>query len=61
MCQDMNALYNRMIAVFGSLQKACAFQHYTSTQDCIDNWTCYRQGGVDSRGRACSSNRSPCA
>ena len=60
MCQDMSALYNRMIVVFGSLQKACAFQHYTSAQDCVDNWTCYLQGGKDSRGRACSSTQRPC-
>jgi hypothetical protein len=60
MCQDMNALYNRMIGMFGSLQKACEFQHYTTTQDCVDNWNCYRLGGVDSRGRLCSSNRNAC-
>ena len=60
MCQDVNALYNRMISVFGSLQKACEYQHYTSTQDCMDNWNCYRLGGVDSRGRLCSSNKKAC-
>lgn len=60
MCQDMDALYNRMVGVFGSLQKACEFQHYTSTQDCMDNWNCYRLGGVDSRGRICSSTRQAC-
>lgn len=60
MCKDMNALYNRMLIVFGSLQKACEFQHYTSTQDCVDNWSCYRNGGVDSRGRTCSSTQLPC-
>ena len=60
MCQDMNALYNRMMIVFGSLQKACEYQHHTSTQDCVDNWNCYAHGGTDSRGRACSSNQQPC-
>lgn len=60
MCQDMNALYNRMMIVFGSLQKACEYQHYTTPQDCIDNWTCYLRGGVDSRGSACSSTQMPC-
>ena len=60
MCQDMNALYNRMISVFGTLRKACEYQHYTSTQDCIDNWNCYRLGGIDSRGRLCSSNQQAC-
>jgi hypothetical protein len=61
MCQDMNVLYSRMIAVFGSLQKACEYQRYTSTQDCVDNWNCYRLGGIDSRGRICSATRNACA
>lgn len=61
MCQDMNALYNRLISVFGSLQKACEYQRYTTTQDCMDNWNCYRFGGVDSHGRLCSSNRQACS
>lgn len=60
MCQDMNALYNRMISVFGSLQRACEFQKYTTPQDCMDNWNCYRFGGVDSRGRLCSSTQQAC-
>lgn len=60
MCQDMNALYNRMLAVFGSLQKACEYQRYTSPQDCMDNWNCYLHGGIDSRGRLCSSTKSAC-
>lgn len=60
MCQDMNMLYARLISVFGSLQKACEYQKYTSTQDCMDNWNCYRFGGIDSRGRVCSSTRRAC-
>jgi len=60
MCQDINALYNRMLVVFGSLQKACEYQHHTSVQDCMDNWNCYMHGGIDSRGRACSSNQRAC-
>ncbi|WED41800.1 hypothetical protein [Legionella cardiaca] len=59
-CQDMNVLYTRLIAYFGSIQKACEYQHYTSTQDCIDNWNCYLYGGVDSRGRLCSSTKRAC-
>lgn len=59
-CQDMNALYNRMIAVFGSLKRACDYQRYTTPQDCVDNWTCYLRGGVDSQGRACSSTKKAC-
>lgn len=60
LCQDINSLYNRMIGIFGSLEKACNFQHHTSFQDCMDNWKCYRQGGIDSRGRVCSSNQNHC-
>lgn len=60
MCQDMNVLYNRMVSALGSLQKACEYQRYTSTQDCIDNWNCYRNGGVDSQARACSSTKQAC-
>ena len=57
MCQDMNMLYARMVSVYGSLDKACAAQPYTTKQDCLDNWNCYRLGGVDSRGNY-SSNKT---
>ncbi|OGT35172.1 MAG: hypothetical protein A3F11_10985 [Gammaproteobacteria bacterium RIFCSPHIGHO2_12_FULL_37_14] len=60
MCQDMNALYNRMISIFGSVQKACEYQHDTATQICIDDWACFRQGGKDSLGRLCSSTGRSC-
>jgi len=60
MCQDMNTLYNRMMVVFGSLQKACNYQRYTTPQDCVDNWKCFQFGGIDSRGRLCSSNQQAC-
>jgi hypothetical protein len=60
MCQDMNALYSRMIAMFGTLQKACEYQHDTSAQDCVDNWNCYRNGGVNSQGLLCSSTSQAC-
>lgn len=60
MCQNMNSLYDRMMTVFGSLQKACEYQRYTTVQDCMDNWNCYRLGGIDSRGRSCNSTRKAC-
>ncbi|MGC1181792.1 hypothetical protein, partial [Legionella sp.] len=60
MCQDMNMLYARLISVFGSLQNACEYQKYTTTQDCMDNWNCYHSGGIDSRGRVCSSTQQAC-
>lgn len=60
MCQDMNQLYFRMLTVFGSLQKACEYQTYTSVQDCMNNWNCYLHGGVDSTGKSCSSTQKAC-
>lgn len=59
-CQDMNKLYDRMIAMFGSLQRACEYQKDTTTQTCIDDWNCYRNGGVDSQGRMCSGTGTAC-
>lgn len=60
MCEDVGAIYNRMLGFFGSVQKACEYQHYTKVQDCIDNWTCYLIGGVDSAGRSCSGTQYAC-
>ena len=60
MCQDMNQLYNRMVIVFGSLKKACDYQHYTNAQDCMNNWNCYLNGGIDSAGKSCSSTQMAC-
>jgi hypothetical protein len=60
MCEDMNQLALRLKAVFGSLEKACKSQKYTNAEDCMDNWNCYLNGGVDSRNRICSSNYRAC-
>ena len=60
MCQNMKNLYSRMMVVFGSLQKACEYQHYTSPQDCVDNWNCYLKGGIDSRGKLCNKTQQAC-
>lgn len=60
MCQNMTILYHTMKARFGTLKRACEHQNYTTTQDCIDNWNCYRQGGTNSRGERCSSTALPC-
>lgn len=60
MCNDMNAIYSRMISIFGSVQKACAYQKDTTTRICIDDWNCYRYGGVDSYGNLCSSTGRAC-
>ena len=60
LCQDMKSLYNRMVIVLGSLEKVCAYQHNSTTQECIDDWNCYLRGGVNSHGAACSSTRLAC-
>jgi hypothetical protein len=64
MCQDMKLLYERMIAMFHSVESACKYQadtsHDTTQQQCIDDWTCYRTGGRDSQGGLCSSSGSAC-
>lgn len=60
MCQDMEALYTRMVVVYGSLQLACERQKHTSTQNCLDTWNCYRRGGVDSNNQSCSSTGLAC-
>lgn len=59
-CQDVNTIYNRMISIFHSVQRACEYQRDTSTQTCIDDWNCYRLGGADSKGGLCSSTGSIC-
>lgn len=61
MCQDMNKLYSRMMASFGSLQRACEYQHDTTTQECIDDWNCYRRGGMTSDGQLCGGTGRACA
>jgi hypothetical protein len=60
MCQDLNELYVRMIAIFGSVEQACFYQQDTAYQTCVDDWNCYRSGGTDSQGHLCSSNGNKC-
>ena len=64
MCQDMKVLYSLMISRFNTIENACLYQqnqlHYTTVQDCLDNWNCYLKGGVDSRGRICNSTYKAC-
>lgn len=60
MCVNMHSLYDRMISMFGSLHKACEYQHDTSTQNCIDSWDCYRHGGTNSQQELCSGTGSAC-
>jgi hypothetical protein len=60
MCSDMNQLYSRMVAVYGSQEKACRYQTDTSFQACMDDWNCYRIGGTNSLGQECSSTGKAC-
>lgn len=59
-CQNMNFLYNAMLAQYTTLERACASQTYTKPQNCIDSWNCYRLGGYNSAGGACSGTGSSC-
>jgi len=59
-CKSMDKIYRLMIDRFGSIQKACAWQHHTTTQICIDDWECFRSGGLDSQGRQCSDTGKAC-
>lgn len=59
-CQNIETLYERMLSVFETEEKACAYQQDTDTQNCLDSWKCYRVGGKDSQGRLCSSTGKPC-
>jgi hypothetical protein len=59
MCNNMNFIYDSMIARFQSQQKACEYQKETSTKDCMDGWDCYRLGH-DGQGKLCNSAGKPC-
>lgn len=59
-CTEMKPLYGRMIAIFGSLKKACEIQKDTSPSMCEDDWKCYLSGGQDSLGGQCNSNGFAC-
>jgi hypothetical protein len=61
MCMDMNLLYDRMLIIFQTVKKACEYQTDTSTQNCIDSWNCYRNGGYNSKNELCSGTGASCA
>lgn len=60
MCTNYRLLYKRMIDTFGSLQRACEFQHDTTTQECIDDWNCFLSGGLTSSSGSCSGTGQSC-
>lgn len=60
MCSSTDKVYKRMISVFGSVENACAYQHNTTYQKCIDNWHCYMQGGSTASNEWCSGTGASC-
>lgn len=60
MCQNMDVIYNRMLVMFGSMEKACQYQSDTPLQLCMDGWNCYRLGGRNSQGQLCSATGRAC-
>lgn len=60
MCANYKLLYKRMVDAFGSLQRACDYQHDTTAQECIDDWTCFLSGGLTSNSEPCSGTGESC-
>lgn len=60
MCTNYRLLYKRMIDTFGSLQRACEYQHDTSIQECIDDWNCFLSGGLASDSGSCNGTGQAC-
>jgi len=60
MCMNMRSLYDRMTSIFGSVRRACEYQRDTSTQNCMDSWSCYRSGGSTSQNNLCSGTGNAC-
>ena len=57
---SMSQIYSLLITRYRSVEAACNSQQHTDAQTCIDDWNCYRLGGIDSQGRACSSTQLAC-
>ncbi len=60
MCTNVRLLYQRLMVTFGTLEKTCAFQHDTTTENCIDSWKCYLNGGKNFAGHLCNSTGRSC-
>jgi hypothetical protein len=64
-CEDMNQVYSAMMGYFSnSLDEACQYGEYEDggvpKQVCIDDWNCYRNGGVNPQGGLCNSTGAKC-
>ena len=57
---SMNQIYSLLLTRYRTLEAACRSQSHTDAQTCIDDWNCYRLGGMDSHGRACNSTQLAC-
>jgi len=57
---SMDQIYSLLITRYRTVEAACNSQHNTDAQTCIDDWNCYRLGGMDSRGRFCNSTQLSC-
>lgn len=64
MCTNFDTIYRRMIALYGSQERACQWQeqytHDTPYQECMDDINCYRNGGLNSQGGLCSGTGKSC-
>lgn len=59
-CSNMYFVYKTMVDAYGTLPRVCASQHHTSPQECIDDWNCYRYGGLTSDGQLCGGTGHKC-
>lgn len=60
---QMKFNYNLMVRFYGSLKAACnksAPSNGSTPQQCIDQWNCYINGGIDSQGGQCSGTKKSC-
>lgn len=60
LCSNVPQIYARMLATFGSIEKACRYQKDTSYQSCLEAWQCYQKGGQLPDGRICNGTGLPC-
>lgn len=60
LCGDVNNIYRMMVARYHSVDRACASQHDTSMQSCMDDWGCFLAGGRNSQNELCSGTGAAC-
>lgn len=61
MCKNYKLLYNRMINIYGSVERACRAQHETTVEECMNDWACFLDGGQTASGEICSGTGESCA